>query len=230
VRAEHNALGGKLELLEQRTLLTHVIPVGAHGALILEPGNNSNGDGLNENPDGSPFQANDGDRWSTTATNGGGLGQGDPTTITWGIAPDNTPTNNGTVSNLIAFLDNNIGNTGATIQDRPWFSIFQDSFDRIEETTGIDFVFETADDGVQMSSGNSGILGTRADIRIMGRSIDGQSGGNTLAFNFFPNHGDMVIDTDNSNFYSDSTNNFIGFRNVLMHEVGHDLARIIHAF
>ncbi|MEM7351398.1 MAG: hypothetical protein AAF657_11365, partial [Acidobacteriota bacterium] len=36
------------------------------------------------------FQFNDGDRWSVTATNGGGLGQGDPTVLTWSIVPDGT--------------------------------------------------------------------------------------------------------------------------------------------
>ena len=29
-----------------------------------------------------------GDRWSTTATDGGGLTQGDPTVITWGLVDD----------------------------------------------------------------------------------------------------------------------------------------------
>ena len=38
--------------------------------------------------DGSRFQQ--GNRWSGTATNGGGLSQGDPTTITYSFVPDGT--------------------------------------------------------------------------------------------------------------------------------------------
>ena len=30
---------------------------------------------------------------------------------------------------------------------------------------------------------------------IMGKFVDGQAGSNTLAYNYFPNHGDMIIDT-----------------------------------
>ena len=42
-----------------------------------------------ENPGtSSPFTLDS--RWSTTATNGSGLGQGDPTTLTWSIVPDGT--------------------------------------------------------------------------------------------------------------------------------------------
>ena len=63
----------------------------------------------------------------------------------------------------------------------------------------------------------------RGDIRIAGHFIDGQSGSNTLAYNFFPNIGDMVIDTGNTTFYANSANNFVRTRNVLAHEHGHGL-------
>ena len=54
-----------------------------------------------------------GSRWTTTATNGGGLGQGDPTTLTWSFVPDGTTIINGCgvpgestdPSDRIAFLD-----------------------------------------------------------------------------------------------------------------------------
>ena len=62
-----------------------------------------------------------------------------------------------------------------------------------------------------------------SDMRIGGHSIDGQSGSNTLAYNYFPNAGDMVIDTDNVSFYSNRTGDHIRLRNVIMHEVGHGL-------
>jgi len=58
----------------------------------------------------SLFQFSDNDRWSTTATNGGGLSQGDPTTLTWGFIPDGTDIDGfagepAGVSDLIARLD-----------------------------------------------------------------------------------------------------------------------------
>ena len=62
--------------------------------------------------------------------------------------------------------------------------------------------------------------GVRPDV---GHSIDGQSGSNTLAYNYFPNNGDMVIDTDNINFYSNGGSNFLRLRNVLAHEFGHGM-------
>ena len=56
----------------------------------------------------------------------------------------------------------------------------------------------------------TGVLGTRGDVRIGGHLIDGNS--NVLAYNFFPNHGEMIIDTGDS-FYSGTTNNSRGLRN-----------------
>ena len=52
-------------------------------------------------------------RWTTTATNGSGLSQGDATTVTWSIVPDGTmigafsglPSEVATPSNLVAFLN-----------------------------------------------------------------------------------------------------------------------------
>ncbi|MCQ6458457.1 matrixin family metalloprotease, partial [Vibrio parahaemolyticus] len=60
----------------------------------------------------------------------------------------------------------------------------------------------------------------RGDVRIGGHTIDGSSG--TLAYNFFPNTSDMVIDTADS-FYSVTTDNSLRLRNVIMHEAGHGL-------
>jgi len=84
---------------------------------------------------------------------------------------------------------------------------------------GVEYVYEAADDGVALSFLYQGILGTRADIRIAGHFVDGQSGPNILACNFFPNTGDMIIDTGNTTFFgaADTT----GLRNVLSHEHGH---------
>lgn len=180
------------------------------------------------------FQFPDGQRWSTTATDGGGLGQGDPTTVTWSIVPDGTfigassfDANGGGPGNsdMIAFLDGirGAGPGGADLTQRPWFTVFVDAFDRLSALSGLTFVYEANDDGVNHGSA-AGSLGERGDIRIGGRLVDGEPmGGSTLGYNAAPNNGDMVIDTGNTNFYSGTANNSLGFRNLLMHEVGHGL-------
>jgi|GEM_PF-1315005 len=166
------------------------------------------------------FQFSDGSRWTTTATNGGGLTQGQVTTITWRIVPDGTPIAgfNGEPavnSNLRAFLDGIYGSEAV------WILHFQSTFNRWSELTGVNYVMEAADDSADLGSVNPGVLGVRADVRIGGHFIDGNSG--VLAYNFFPNTGDMVIDTAD-NFYSNNlANNSLALRNVLAHEHGHGL-------
>lgn len=168
-------------------------------------------------------------RWSTTATDGSGLVQGDPTTITWSIAPDSTsiPGFNGepaASSNLISFLDGIYGSAGTPIiQNKAWFGDINASLNRWSQLTGITYQYEANDDGAafsNISSVASGVLGTRGDVRLGGHAIDGNFG--TLAYNFFPNVGDMVIDTTDS-FYNNAASNSLGLRNVLMHEQGHGI-------
>ena len=74
-----------------------------------------------------------------------------------------------------------------------------------------------------MRPGNNGIAGQRADIRIMGKFVDGESGFNTLAYNYFPNFGDMIIDTGNPLYFTQSSNSFRPFRNTIMHEFMHGI-------
>jgi methionine-rich copper-binding protein CopC len=161
----------------------------------------------------------DDERWTQTATNGGGLGQGHPSTITWSIMPDGTRLT-GSVgkasgpSDLRARLNSIYGSMNN------WLPLFQQVFDRWEAVSGINFVYEPADDGASYSSSNSGVLGVRGDIRIGGHPIDGNSG--TLANTSFPNGGDMVLDTGDS-YFSDTSNNSIRLRNTVAHEVGHAL-------
>lgn len=175
------------------------------------------------------FNFTDGDRWSGTATNGFGLNQGQPTTLTWSIVPDGTsvhgyvgePTAD---SDLVSWLDGIYGSGpgGSDYSQRPWFSVVQSAFDRWEELSGIDYVYEPNDDGAAMTQNSlpSGNLGVRGDVRLAGHFIDGNSG--TLAYNFFPNAGDMVIDTADS-FYNNTNNNSRRLRNVMAHEIGHGL-------
>ena len=164
-----------------------------------------------------------GSRWTNTATDGApGFVQGDPVTITWGIVADGTVVSGG-ASDLIARLDGiyNETATGPDVTNRTWFALFQSVFDRYEQISALSFVHEPNDDGAD-SPGASGVLGVRPDIRIGGNDIDGNF--NVLAFNFFPNNGDMVIDT-NDTFYDNTSSNSIRLRNVIAHELGHGLGQ-----
>jgi hypothetical protein len=172
-------------------------------------------------------------RWSggTAITPVQGYGMGNPLSLTWGFALEGTniPTfgvGPAGSSNLIARMDGIYGSGpgGNDLTQRPWFALYQSTFDRWSSLSGLSFNYEPADDGNAFANtngtANRGILGTRADVRIGGRNIDGNSG--ILAFNFFPNVGEMVIDT-NDNFYNTVTSNSIRLRNVVAHEIGHGI-------
>ena len=159
-----------------------------------------------------------GGRWTTTATNGGGLGQGDPTTLTWSYVADGTfingfagePASN---SQLFAWLNGIYGDFAT------WHALFVQIFDRWSALSGFSYVYEPADDGASLGT-TAGALGVRGDLRIGAHFIDGNSG--ILAYNFFPNNSDMVIDAFDS-FYNNTATNSIRMRNVLAHEHGHGL-------
>ncbi len=159
-----------------------------------------------------------GGRWTTTAS-GGGLGQGAPTTLTYSIVPDGTAIA-GSVgepaapSNLIAAFN------GVFPSQATWQGIIQQCFTDWGALTGVTYVFEPNDDGVQLGT-SAGQLGVRGDVRIGGHFIDGSSG--ILAYNSFPNNGDMVIDTGDTAFFSNSSSNYVRLRNTVRHEHGHGL-------
>ena len=165
-------------------------------------------------------------RWSSTAINGGGLGQGDITTLTWSYVPDNTVIGNGGCqlpdiggnSNFIAFFNGIYGapTTPGDYTTAPWHNVFISMFDSWSVASGLVFVYEPNDDGVTVVTGGSGIVGVRGDMRISGHPIDGNSG--VLACNYYPENGDMIIDTADNFFVNNPT---IGTTNVLTHEIGH---------
>jgi len=171
------------------------------------------------------------DRWSFTATDGFTGSSGTPVTITWSFVPDGTRVPDGGsrannrpttgLSDLIAKLNTAYGapTTTGDLTTAPWFEMFETSFNFWEATTGNIYIYEPFDDGTDMLDFPSGVIGTRGDVRIGGTQIDGNGG--TLAFNYFPDAGDMVIDT------ADSTNLGAGqqatLRNVITHEHGHGL-------
>ena len=141
-------------------------------------------------------------RWTTTATDGGGLVNGDPTTITWSIVPDGTGIPGDPSSDLISAFDFAFGDGpgGSDLTQRPWFTYFQQGMERWGELSGLTYVYEPNDDGVN-NFGANGILGVRGDVRIGGSNQDGP--GSVLAFNAFPNGGDMSLDTgDIANYLS----------------------------
>ena len=183
-----------------------------------------------QNPQGI-FQAND--RWTSTATDGSTGDEGTPITLTWSFVPDGTMINNNNgqtlVSDLIAKLNSTYG--APTISNdyttAPWFPIFENAFASWAAETGNRYIYEPADDGAifpipnTFESGASGSLGTRGDVRIGGVLIDGNN--NTLAFNYSPNSGDMVIDTADTANFTNNTITKARFLNTIAHEHGHGL-------
>lgn len=150
-------------------------------------------------------------RWTYTATDGNTGVQGDPITITWGFVPDGTWADGGS-SDLFAKFDAAFGGSA-------WMNKVRNCFDRWTAVVGITYV-EVSDDGANMPN-NMGYLGVRGDVRIGGRSIDGPSG--VLGYNYYPNTGDMVLDTDDTVFYSNPVGNYANLKNVVCHEHGHGM-------
>lgn len=166
-------------------------------------------------------------RWSSTFTNGGGLTQGTHTTITWSIVPDGTTIpaafpDSGEVtgpSDLVSQFDAAFGVVDGDddYTNRPWFFIFQSPFERWSQLAALDYIYVN-DDGVEMNNANSGSA-TRGDVRIGGHNISGA--GSILAYNYYPNRGDMVNDTSDINFFTNPTDNYRAGRNIIAHEHGH---------
>lgn len=159
-------------------------------------------------------------RWRFTATDGGPHAQGDPITLTWSIVPDGTFISGSmgepsTGSDLVAYLDGIYGNSTV------WGPLLQQVFDRWGELTGVRYVFHGPDDRRALGTA-PGVNGVRADIRLGGHVVDGPFG--VLAYNGFPDDGDMVIDTGGTLFQQSLGSNSRLLRNVVAHEHGHGLA------
>ena len=172
------------------------------------------------------------DRWTFTATDGNTGSEGTPITLTWSLVPDGTIIDNDEgdtlPNNLIAKLNSTYGSSPVPSDhtQAPWFQLFEDAFASWAAVTGITYVYEPNDDGGTFpvsgsTNGLSGSLGVRGDVRIAGVRIDGNSG--TLAFNFFPNGGDMVIDTGDDSNFTNNNSTKSQFVNMLAHEHGHGL-------
>lgn len=177
----------------------------------------------------------DASRWSSTSFGSTGSA-GDPIQLSWSFVPDGTLVRGfdeaGDIiltatepSDLIADLDSffGAGSGGSDLTQRPWFTYFEQSFDRISELSGVNFVYEPNDNALANHGSGTGITGIRGDLRIGGISMDGSGG--TLAYNYFPfSGGDMAIDTDDlTGLLGNSANNYRTLRNTIMHESLHGL-------
>lgn len=161
------------------------------------------------------------DRWMLTSSGATGP-QGFAITLTWSIVPDGTTIPNEGPSDLIAHLDRLYGVSVVDddLTKRPWFPHFERSFNRWSELGGITFQYQPNDDGAVMQSAR-GIEGLRGDVRIGGAYIDGENG--LPGFTWLPESGDIVVDTGESSVLTNPLNDFRGFRNLIMHELGHSI-------
>jgi serralysin len=168
-------------------------------------------------------------RWSgeTALAQPQGFVQGAPMTLTWGFMALGTPINDPaagypSAANNLQTRFNEIYGSQAI-----WQPHFQSVFDRWSSISGLSFVYEPNDDGATIvyNSGTdysfpTGVVGVRADVRIGGKAMNGNSG--VLAYNYYPNVGEMVFDT-NDDFYENVTGNSLRLRNVIAHEHGHGM-------
>ncbi len=152
-----------------------------------------------------------GTRWAFASSST----QGTPVVLTWSMPPDGLLISDGitggaaSANNLNATFVTKFGTLDAGK------SLIRQVFARWSELSGVTYTEVTDDNAAWGASGSS----TRGDIRITGRAF-GSTG--VLAYTYFPNNGDMVFVTTNSNYWS-TTNNNRYFRNICSHEHGHGL-------
>ncbi|HTL53980.1 MAG TPA: matrixin family metalloprotease [Planctomycetota bacterium] len=160
-------------------------------------------------------------RWSTTATQGATGSAGDPILLTFSFPNDGVtvPAASGLGSEtaspniLHATLDTQFKSREI------WEEQFRRIFVRWSLLAGIQYTQSTDDSAAYSAS--PGVLGSRGDVRVAGHHIDGSGGSNVLAYSFFPDTADLVVDTDNT--WSNDLNGYRFLRNVLGHEQGHGL-------
>jgi hypothetical protein len=122
--------------------------------------------------------------------------QGSPRVVTWSLCADGVSIpsllgENAGPSSLFTRLDNLFSSQGGRAA---WIARVQQSFDRWEELSGIDFQRVQApgqdwDDGASWGSPASA---TRGDVRVAMKRIDSPGGVSAIAA--FPGNGDIVLD------------------------------------
>ncbi|MFM7295711.1 MAG: hypothetical protein ACKO4Q_00615, partial [Planctomycetota bacterium] len=149
-----------------------------------------------------------GPRWSGA--------QGSPRVVTWSLVPDGVQVpsmigENAAFNSLFARMDGLFTGQGGRAG---WIQRVQESFDRWEQLSGIDFVRVSApgqdwDDGAAWGSqGNA----SRGDIRIVMKRLDSLGGVTAVAS--FPGGGDIVLDRNEN--WGDAANLNRFLRNNLM--------------
>jgi hypothetical protein len=162
----------------------------------------------------SSLDFNAGNRWTVTATDETTGGQGDGITLTYSFVPDDVIIN-GSPNELFSMMSSQFDD-----DEELWQAQFAAAFSRWGELSGITYI-QVSDDGADW--GAPGSLGSRGDIRIGSIPIDGPS--NVLAYNQFPNNGDMVLDADED--WGATGQDYRFLRNIAAHEHGHGLG-ILH--
>jgi hypothetical protein len=148
-------------------------------------------------------------RWSGT--------MGSPKALSWSFVPDGLSVEGGT-SSLFATMDAKFASVGGRAT---WVAKITACFARWQALTGLTYTRKTDgthdwDDGAAWGTGG----GTnRGDIRIAAIYIDGPS--NVLAFDYYPENGDMCLDKDEN--WQSSSGDYRFLRNIIMHEHGHGI-------
>ena len=160
------------------------------------------------------FDFQTGARWSSTSF--GATGSiGNPIRLGYSLVPDGVfvPSSGlGSGSNQLFARMNALfgGNTAL------WQSKIAQVFQRWDDLTGVNYTL-MPDDGASLH-GSPGVQNVRGDVRI---SMITLTDPNVLAYNFFPNNGDMVM---NRSFnWNQPANDYRFVRNTLGHEHGHGL-------
>ncbi|MFH1680268.1 MAG: matrixin family metalloprotease, partial [Candidatus Eisenbacteria bacterium] len=150
------------------------------------------------------------DRWEATATDPDTGPEGDPITLTWSFVPDGTVIDGIGEGDFFAAFDSAWGSAA-------WMTKIRNAFQRWDDVTGVRFI-EVSDDGAPFPQ-SPGILGVRGDVRLAGAPIDGP--GNIFALAFYPDVGDIVLDTDDTDFYRIPAGNFANLKNTVARGLGH---------
>lgn len=154
-------------------------------------------------------------RWTLTATDGDVSGR-DPINLTYSFLPDGVyipggAGEAGSNNRLYQELNSHFGSPSV------WKPMFEEMFNDWGKHIGATYT-EVSDDGA-VFPGSPGVLGSRGDVRIGAHNIDG--GWGILAYNYFPNVSDMVLDTSEN--WGAPSNDYRFFRNTCRHEHGHGL-------
>ena len=157
-----------------------------------------------------------GDRWNTTAIDGDAGNTGAPINLTYSFLDDGVmiPGNNNepdSASRLYLVMNGHFGSEAV------WKAMFAEMFDDWGKHIGV--TYEEVDDDGAAFPNFPGELGLRGDVRIGSHPIDGQYG--VLAYNYYPDVGDMVLDSSDN--WGAPYNDHVFMRNIIRHEHGHGL-------